>query len=167
MKSNSIILYFFDEVIKINKIKTKDVIKGTIKSLDKGAIAIERTKDALVNVKEKTENAYNSDSNVNEYASSKVEYSSNRAVDETISKFNIKGKESVLETNENYKKAKTKVKTIKSKLTEKRKLSKATKGIKNSEKVIKGSKKVATQTIKNTNRAISKNLLLGFSFMAM
>ena len=81
MKSNSIILYFFDEVIKINKIKTKDVIKGTIKSLDKGAIAIERTKDALVNVKEKTENAYNSDSNVNEYASSKVEYSSNRAVD--------------------------------------------------------------------------------------
>jgi len=142
-------------VIKINKIKTKDVIKGTIKSLDKSAIVVERTKDILVNVKEKSENAYNNDSNVNEYASSKVEFSSNRAVDETISKFNIKGKESVLETKENYKKAKTKVKTIKSKLTEKRKLSKATKGIKNSKKVIKGSKKVATQTIKNTNRAIN------------
>ena len=142
-------------MIKINKIKTKDVIKGTIKSLDKSAIVVERTKDILVNVKEKSENTYNNDSNVNEYASSKVEFSSNRAVDETISKFNIKGKESVLETKENYKKAKTKVKTIKSKLTEKRKLSKATKGIKNSKKVIKGSKKVATQTIKNTNRAIN------------
>lgn len=139
----------------MSKIKTKDVIKGTIKSLDKSAIAVERTKDVLVNVKEKTENAYGSDSNVNEYVSGKVEFASNRVVDETISKFNIKGKESVIETKENYKKAKTKVKTIKSKLTEKRKLKKATKGIKNSKQVIKGSKKVATQTVKNTNRAVN------------
>ena len=142
-------------MIIIKKIKTKDVVKGTIKSLDKSAIVIERTKDIIVNVKEKSENTYNNDSNVNEYACSKVEFSSNRAVDETISKFNIKGKESVLETKENYKKAKTKVKTIKSKLTEKRKIKNATKGIKNSKQVIKGSKKVATQTIKNTNRAIN------------
>ena len=149
------LLYFFVEVIRINKIKTKDVIKGTIKSLDKSAIVVERTKDILVNVKEKSENAYNNDSNVNEYASSKVEFTSNRAIDETIAKFNIKGKESVLETKENYKKAKTKIKTIKSKLTEKRKLPKATKGIKNSKQVIKGSKKIATQTVKNTNRAIN------------
>ena len=139
----------------MSKIKTKDVIKGTIKSLDKSAIAIERTKDVLVNVKEKSENAYNSDNNVNEYASNKVEFTSNRAIDETISKFNVKGKESIIETKENYKKAKTKVKTIKSKLTEKRKLKQATKGIKNSKQVIKNSKKVATQTIKNTNRAIN------------
>lgn len=139
----------------MSKIKTKDIIKGTIKSLDKSAIAVERTKNVLVNVKEKSENAYNSDNNVNEYASNKVEFTSNRIADETILKFNINGKESVIETKENYKKAKTKIKTIKSKLTEKRKIKNATKGIKNSKQVIKGSKKVATQTIKNTNRAIN------------
>lgn len=139
----------------MSKIKTKDVIKGTIKSLDKSAIAVERTKDVLVNIKEKGENTYNSDSNVNEYASSKIEFTSNRTADETIAKFNVKGKESVIATKENYKKAKTKVKTIKSKLTEKRKLKKATKGIKNSKQVIKSSKKVATQTVKNTNKAIN------------
>jgi len=139
----------------MSKIKTKDVIKGTIKSLDKRAIAVERTKDVLVNIKEKGENTYNSDSNVNEYASSKIEFTSNRTVDETIAKFNVKGKESVIATKENYKKAKTKVKTIKSKLTEKRKLKNATKGIKNSKKAIKSGKQITTQTIKNTNRAIN------------
>lgn len=139
----------------MSKIKTKDVIKGTIKSLDKSAIAVERTKDVLVNIKEKGENTYNSDSNVNEYASSKIEFTSNRTVDETIAKFNVKGKESVIATKENYKKAKTKVKTIKSKLTEKRKLKNATKGIKNSKKAIKSGKQITTQTIKNTNRAIN------------
>ena len=41
----------------MSKIKAKDVIKGTIKSIDKSAIVIERTKDVLVNVKEKSENA--------------------------------------------------------------------------------------------------------------
>lgn len=138
----------------MSKIKAKDVIKGTIKSIDKSAIVIERTKDVLVNVKEKSENAYNSDNNINEYASNKVSFTSNRIADETISKFNIKGKESVIETKENIKKAKTKVKTIKSKLTEKRKLKKATKGIKNTKQAIKNTQKVATQTVKTSNRAI-------------
>lgn len=139
----------------MSKIKTKDVIKGTIKSLDKSAVVMERTKDVLVNVKEKSENAYNSDNNVNEYASGKLEFNSYKVSDEAISKFNIKGKKSVIETKENIKKAKTKVKIIKSKLTEKRTMKKATKGIKNSKQVIKGSKKVATETVKNTNRAMS------------
>ena len=71
----------------MSKIKAKDVIKGTIKSIDKSAIVIERTKDVLVNVKEKSENAYNSDNNINEYASNKVSFTSNRIADETISKF--------------------------------------------------------------------------------
>ena len=62
----------------MSKIKTKDVIKGTIKTLDKSVVGLERTKDVLVNIKEKSENAYNSDSNVNEYASNKVEFASNR-----------------------------------------------------------------------------------------
>ena len=56
----------------MSKIKAKDVIKGSIKSIDKSAIAIERTKDVLVNVKEKSENAYNSDNNINEYDTNKV-----------------------------------------------------------------------------------------------
>ena len=65
-------MFFFLEVFVINKIKTKDVVKGTIKTLDKSVVGLERTKDALVNIKEKSENAYNIDSNVNYYVSNKV-----------------------------------------------------------------------------------------------
>ena len=43
----------------MSKIKTKEVIKGTIKNLDKGAIVAERTKDNLVNIKEKVNNITN------------------------------------------------------------------------------------------------------------
>ena len=38
----------------MSKIKTKDVIKGTIKTLDKSVVGLKRTKDVLVNIKEKS-----------------------------------------------------------------------------------------------------------------
>ena len=137
----------------ISDIKTKDVIKGTIKTINKSAVALEKTKDVIVNVKEKTENAYNSDSDVNEYTSQKVNQVSSRAINNGISKFNSKGRESVIETKNNVKKAKTKIKTIKSKLSEKRKVKKLKKNIKNTKKAIKTTKKVATETVKTADRA--------------
>lgn len=141
----------------MSKIKTKEVIKGTIKTLDKTAIGLERTKDALVNIKEKSENAYNSDVNVNEYASSKVEFASNRTSDEIVAKFNSSGRKAVSTTKDNLIKSKDKIKTIKTKLSEKRKLNKtkkAVKGIKTANKVVvQQTKQVAKETVKASQRA--------------
>ncbi len=100
----------------MSKIKTKEIIKGTIKSIDKSAVALEKTKDVLVDVKKKSENAYNGYDNVNDYSSNKIESISNSAIDE----INKKGKKSVIDTKQNVSKTKTKINMMKSKLTEKR-----------------------------------------------
>ena len=39
-------------------IKTRDAVKGTIKTIDKAAIASERMKSAYVGIKEKAEQGY-------------------------------------------------------------------------------------------------------------
>ncbi len=79
------------------KIKTKEIIKGAIKSIDKSAVVLEKTKDALVEIKEKTENDYNGYDNVNDYSSNKIEPISNKTIDE----INKKGKKSVIDTKQN------------------------------------------------------------------
>lgn len=79
------------------KIKTKEIIKGAIKSIDKSAVVLEKTKDALVDIKEKTENDYNGYDNVNDYSSNKIEPISNKTIDE----INKKGKKSVIDTKQN------------------------------------------------------------------
>lgn len=139
------------------KIKTKDIIKGTIKTLDKGAIATERTKDVLVNIKEKAENSTNSEINANEYGSDKINFVSNRTADETIYHFNKKGKESIVQTKDNFIKTKIKIKNIKSKLAEKRKLDKVKKtkikGIKTANKTVKTTVKTTKESIKAVSRA--------------
>ena len=146
----------------MSKIRTKNVVDGTIKTLDKSVVGLERTKDVLVNIKEKSENAYNSDSNINEYASKKIEFTSNRASDELVVKFNNSGKKAVSTTKNNLIKSKDKIKTVKTKLAEKRKLNKtkrAVKGIKTSNKVAaQQTKQITKHTIKTSQRA--KNLAI-------
>ena len=48
-------------------IKTRDAVKGTIKTIDKAAIASERMKSAYVGIKEKAEQGYYADCNLTEY----------------------------------------------------------------------------------------------------
>ena len=55
-------------------IKTRDVVKGTIKKIDKAAIAADRMRSAYVQTKEKAEHATHPDEhNAEEYASDRVE----------------------------------------------------------------------------------------------
>jgi len=138
----------------MSKIKTKEIVKGTIKTLDKGAITIERTKDAIVNVKEKFENLYNDDTGVNEYIDQKANYASNRILDEGISKFNTKGKKSVIETKNNIIKAKEKIKSYKLKQSEKRNNVNLSKGIKfkRNKADIKNNSKLVNHSVKTTQR---------------
>lgn len=147
------------------KIKTKDIVKGTIKTLDKGAIATERTKDTIVNIKEKAENAYSSENETYDYASDKVTYVANRSSDESINTFNNVGKKSVETTKNNIIKTKQKIQDFKIKQAQKKdiktKIEKAGKSIKTGSKqavktqkvVIKNTEKVAKETVKASQRA--------------
>ena len=54
-------------------IKTRDAVKGTIKTIDKAAVASERMKSAYSKIKSKAEQGYYADENsATEYAADKV-----------------------------------------------------------------------------------------------
>ena len=138
----------------MSKIKTREIVKGTIKTLDKSAIVTQKTKDNIVNVKQKSETAIQSnEQNANEYAVNKISNSS-RIIADNSGKIKQKGNQSVKTTRDNYRKAKTKIKSIKTKLAEKRKLKNTTKGIKTSKQVAKNTQKVAKESVKASQRAM-------------
>ena len=97
-------------------IKTRDAVKGTIKTIDKAAIASERMKSAYVGIKEKAEQGYYADENsATEYAADRVSYVSERVTEEGVHQFNKQGQKSVQTTQENIGKAKDKIADFKQK----------------------------------------------------
>lgn len=97
-------------------IKTRDAIKGTIKTIDKAAIASERMKSAYAKTKDKAEQGYHADeSSATEYAADKLSYGADRIKDEGVHQFNKQGQKSVQTTKENIGKAKDKVSDFKQK----------------------------------------------------
>ena len=91
-------------------IKTRDAVKGTIKTIDKAAIASERMKSAYVGIKEKAEQRYYADENsATEYAADRISYAADRVKDEGIHQFNKQGQKAVKTTQENISKAKDKI----------------------------------------------------------
>ena len=95
-------------------IKTRDAVKGTIKTIDKAAIASERMKSAYVGIKEKAEQGYYVDENsATEYAADRISYAADRVKDEGIHQFNKQGQKAVKTTQENIGKAKDKISDFK------------------------------------------------------
>ena len=91
-------------------IKTRDAVKGTIKTIDKAAIASERMKSAYVGIKEKAEQGYYADENsATEYAADRISYAADRVKDEGIHQFNKQGQKAVKTTQENIGKTKDKI----------------------------------------------------------
>ena len=91
-------------------IKTRDAVKGTIKTIDKAAIASERMKSAYVEIKERAEQGYYADENsATEYAADRISYAADRVKDEGIHQFNKQGQKAVKTTQENISKAKDKI----------------------------------------------------------
>ena len=91
-------------------IKTRDAVKGTIKTIDKAAIASERMKSAYVGIKEKAEQGYYADENsATEYAADRISFAADRAKDEGVHQFNKQGQKAVKTTQENISKAKDKI----------------------------------------------------------
>ena len=97
-------------------IKTRDAIKGTIKTIDKAAIASERMKSAYAKTKDKAEQGYYADEgSATEYAADKLSYGADRIKDEGVHQFNRQGQKSVQTTKENIGKAKDRVSDFKQK----------------------------------------------------
>lgn len=95
-------------------IKTRDAVKGTIKTIDKAAIATERMKSAYAKTKDKAEQGcYADDNSVTEYAADRISYGADRIKDEGIHQFNKQGQKAVKETQENIGKAKDKISAYK------------------------------------------------------
>lgn len=98
------------------KIKTRDAVKGTIKAIDKAAVASEHMKAAHAKTKEKAEQGYYAEeSSATEYAADKVSHASERIAGEGVHQFNKQGQKSVQTTKENIIKAKDKVVDFKEK----------------------------------------------------
>lgn len=97
-------------------IKTRDAVKGTIKTLDKTAIASERMKSAYAKTKDKAEQGYYADENSpTEYAADRISHSAHRIKDEGVHQFNKQGQKGVQTTKENIVKAKDKMADFKEK----------------------------------------------------
>ena len=97
-------------------IKTRDAVKGTIKTIDKAAIATERMKSAYAKTRDKAEQGYYADeSSATEYAADRLSYGADRIKDEGIHQFNKQGQKAVKETRENIGKAKDKISAYKQK----------------------------------------------------
>ena len=91
-------------------IKTRDAVKGTIKTIDKAAVASERMKAAYAKTKDKAEQGYYAEeSSVTEYAADKISHTSERITEEGVHQFNKQGQKSVKTTQENVVKAKDKI----------------------------------------------------------
>ena len=66
-------------------IKTRDTVKGTIRTLDRAKVASARMKSAYVQTKEKAEHSVEAEEhNATEYASDRMESGTKRTAEETV-----------------------------------------------------------------------------------
>lgn len=139
-------------------IKIKEKAKKGVKTINKAVVQTEKFKDNIVRTKEKAEETVSNDINSNEYASNKIKFATNKAVDEGINQFNKQGQKSLLKTKENYQKSKAKIKQLKKKIKDKKKVKSTVKetktAIKTSKEVAKKAEKTAKETMKASKRAV-------------
>lgn len=91
-------------------VKTRDVRGGTIKTIDKAAVASERMKSVYARTKDKAEQGcYGEENSATEYAADQISYTADRVKDEGIHQFNKQGQKGVKHTQENIIKAKDKI----------------------------------------------------------
>ena len=147
-------------------IKTRDVVKGTIKKIDKAAIAADRMRSAYVQTKEKAEHTTHPDEhNAEEYASDRVEGGVDRITHEAAHQFDKQGCKGLEETKRNVSKAKDGVQRFREKRaaesmkrqTVRTSGNKTIKAVEQTEKTIKQSTRSAgKKTIKTAGKGTAK-----------
>ena len=146
-------------------IKTRDAVKGTIKTIDKAAIASERMKAAYAKTKDKAEQGYYADENsASEYAADRYSTAAERITEEGVHQFNKQGQKGVKATQENIVKAKEKIADFKLKRAAKAAEQKAVhhtsaqtvKTARQTEKTIKQSARSTGKTVKTSAKGTVK-----------
>ena len=100
-------------------IKTKDNAKGTIRTIDKAAVATQRMKQAYIATKEKAERSVNANSSsAEEYASDKLESGIDEVVHDGAYAFDKAGRKGLETTKENIRTAKDGIQRFKQQRTE-------------------------------------------------
>ena len=95
-------------------IKTRDKVKGTIKTIDKAAVASERMKNSYAKTKDKAEHGFYTDENsATEYAADNASVTVERVAHEGVNQFDKQGRKGVKETKENISKTKDKISDFK------------------------------------------------------
>ena len=101
-------------------IKTRDTVKGTIKTLDKAAIAGQKMKQAYIATKDKAEHSVNAKENTaEEYAADKTEAGIDEIAHKGAYAFNKEGRKGVQETKKNIQSAKDGIQRFKQQRAEK------------------------------------------------
>ena len=86
----------------MSDIKTRDIVKGTIKAIDKAAIAGERVKAAYVRTRDKAAHgAHSAEDSPNEYADDRFSGSMEAAAYEAVSQCDRQGRKAVKTTKDN------------------------------------------------------------------
>lgn len=89
------------------EIKTRDVVKGTVKAIDKSAVAAERMKSAYIRTKDKAEHSlYSAESSPDEYAADRISGGADSIAREAVQQFDKQGRKGVKTTKENISKVK-------------------------------------------------------------
>lgn len=88
-------------------IKTRDLVKGTVKTIDKPATAAQRMKDAYIRTKRKAENSVSAEDSPSEYAADRISESTESVLHETGHQLHRQGQKAVSSAKENISKAKS------------------------------------------------------------
>ena len=101
-------------------IKTRETVKGTIKTLDKAAIAGQKMKQAYIATKDKAEHSVNTNENTaEEYAADKTEAGIDEIAHKGVYTFDKAGRKGVQETKQNIQSAKEGIQRFKQQRAEK------------------------------------------------
>lgn len=143
-------------------IKTRDVVKGTIKTIDKAAVASERMKHAYITTKEKAETStHASENSVDEYASDKYESGVDVVAHEGVHQLDKAGRWGVRETRENIHKAKDGIENFKNKRAEKQLERTVNRSGKQSIKTVEQTQKTVKQSAKSAGKKTVKTTAKG------
>ncbi len=141
-------------------IKTKDAVKGTIKTIDKAAIAGQRMKQAYVQTKEKAEHATHAQENsAEEYASDRLEGGTDSLTHEAVYQFDKQGRKGVEATKQNISKAKDGIRKFKEKRAAETLKNQSVRTPRNkSVKAVQETQKTVKQTVRSSGKKTIKTV---------
>ena len=144
-------------------IKTRDAVKGTVKVIDKSAVAAERMKDAYIRTKDKAEHGvFAAESSPEEYAADRTLTGTETAAHEAVHGLDKAGRKGVKATKENISKAKDYFQRRRTDLPKKqaqdamRRVRRSADATQKTIKTVDRSGKTIKQTAKSTGKAAVK-----------